>query len=308
MTAYAYIRVSTDRQQESTRGIRSYIEAAEKYADAYELDLGAPKVITITASDGKTEIPSRERVLLEDAKSASKTKLTSRPVGRWLSNNIKPGDTIIFPKMSRGFRNVRDCLNTVDTWEAIGVNVVFLNCPVQGKAMLALFAAFDEWESETIAERSRESHRASRLMGKPQNSHPDPGFTWVGTGKNKRMVPCPKSMAIIHQIQRLRKEGMSYEAIASQLNRNGVKRETWGRTGASQEWSHWAVRKWDHAGRQIEQVEKETGITIQHYDQDWIDRYNRIVAEKDAERREKQEQRAKEAAWKRYKSSLTTKK
>ncbi|MFL5243882.1 MAG: recombinase family protein [Gemmataceae bacterium] len=38
-----------------------------------------------------------------------------------------PGDAVIVPKLDRGFRNMRDILNTLETWERRGISLHLLD-------------------------------------------------------------------------------------------------------------------------------------------------------------------------------------
>ena len=107
---WAYIRVSDEKQAESTLGIRGYIADVIRYADAYGIDLGQPD--TFKSEEGA--IAKRERILIDAAVSAYKKRLADRPQGRILCSSIRPGDHILIPKLSRGFRNIKDCLATVE--------------------------------------------------------------------------------------------------------------------------------------------------------------------------------------------------
>ena len=104
---YGYLRVSSIMQVEGD-----------------SLDTQA-KQITAYAASKNWNVPT-ENIYIEAGVSGS-IDFNERPEGKRLISALKSGDTIIFTKLDRAFRNVRNAFNTLHELKQIGVNVHFLD-------------------------------------------------------------------------------------------------------------------------------------------------------------------------------------
>jgi DNA invertase Pin-like site-specific DNA recombinase len=193
---YAYCRVSTDRQQKSGLSLREQISQCIAYAEYRKFDLGPPRTITF---DGEP-CESRQRVVVE-AESASKKEFLQRDGGAYLANHMTRGDQIIFPKLDRGFRNVKDLLAMLETWEIRGISAHFLDIRIDtasavGKMLVTIMGAVAEMESARRSERVKDAVRTMRLNNFENTIKGDyayHGFRFTATSKEdrrrRRMVP-----------------------------------------------------------------------------------------------------------------------
>ncbi|MBT7637694.1 MAG: recombinase family protein, partial [Euryarchaeota archaeon] len=108
--AVAYVRVSSKKQAEEGVSIPAQVEKCVAYAVFRALGL------------------ADEDIFIDDGVSAA-THLWSRPAGRRMREVIykqRVGHIIVL-KMDRLFRDVQDCLSTVDELAGVGVNIHILD-------------------------------------------------------------------------------------------------------------------------------------------------------------------------------------
>ena len=161
-SAYAYIRVSTidqakngfslDGQENHVRRYVGYLSS--RFEEQFQFD--------------------DSHLFIERGVSATK-QLHLRPMGRKLWAKLRKGDHVVFPKMDRAFRNLRDFINTFGHWEKLGVTVHFLDVNFDtgtpmGMAMMQILAVFAELESRMIGMRVKEAKAAAKLQGVNANS------------------------------------------------------------------------------------------------------------------------------------------
>jgi DNA invertase Pin-like site-specific DNA recombinase len=144
--AVAYVRVSSKRQAEEGVSIDVQIERIKSYASFKELEL------------------SDDDIFIDDGVSAA-THLWSRPEGSLMHRLIyeEQVPNLICLKMDRLFRDVQDCLSTVDELGRIEVNLHLLEFSGQaldtssaiGRFFLTMVAALAEMERGQISERTK---------------------------------------------------------------------------------------------------------------------------------------------------------
>ena len=152
---YAYIRVSTDKQ-EYTR--QEHALKQKGYTDA---------------------------ILYTETFTGTKK---NRPVFDEMKANLEAGDTVVFESLSRIGRNTLNVLETIkELVEEIKVNVVILkenfNFNANGhmdamtNLMLNMFSAFAQFERDMTSDRTREALAAKKeagiKLGRPQNNEHD---------------------------------------------------------------------------------------------------------------------------------------
>ena len=144
--AVAYVRVSSKKQAEEGVSIPAQVEKCEAYAIFRELGL------------------ADEDIFIDDGVSAA-THLWSRPAGRRMREAIyeqRVGHIIVL-KMDRLFRDVQDCLSTVDELAGIGVDIHILDqnggtldtSTSMGRFFLTIIASLAELERGQISERTK---------------------------------------------------------------------------------------------------------------------------------------------------------
>lgn len=135
MKAFAYLRVSTDRQEVEAQ--RSQVRAFAAYR-GYEL-LDIPDEIDVSGS-----VP-----------------FALRPVGAQILARLAEIEAVIFPKVDRGFRDTVDAMLTVADMRAAGKDIHFLDMALDtttpaGELCFTMMAAFAAFERRRIGERIRE--------------------------------------------------------------------------------------------------------------------------------------------------------
>ena len=140
-------------------------------------------------------------VFKETVSSASK----DRPQFEAALEMLKEGDEIVFTKLDRGFRNQRQCINTLHDLQEKGIHVRttdgMINTRALGKfapIVIGLLSGIGEVERQMVIERTQESinHRretGGNLGGRPKTNNEKEGL-----------------------VLRLRTEGCSYRSIRKQ--------------------------------------------------------------------------------------------
>lgn len=161
-TAYAYIRVSTHRQQH--RG----------YSLEHQRDQ------TFIKFEGECQDSHKWGGAFEDGGvSASKKKVLDRDAGRQLHKILKEGDIIIVTRINRICRNLRDFTTMLEYWDSIGVGLICTADPVDtsnkspfGRFIVQLMGAVAELESGLLSERLSESCAIRLKKGLPMGTCP----------------------------------------------------------------------------------------------------------------------------------------
>ena len=140
-------------------------------------------------------------VFQETVSSADK----SRPQFDAALGTLEEGDEIVFTKLDRGFRNQRQCINTLHDLQERGIHVRttdgMINTRALGKfapIVIGLLSGIGEVERQMVIERTQESinHRretGGNLGGRPKTNNEKEGL-----------------------VLRLRNEGCSYRSIRKQ--------------------------------------------------------------------------------------------
>jgi len=140
-------------------------------------------------------------VFQETVSSANK----ERPQFESALEMLEEGDEIVFTKLDRGFRNQRQCINTLHDLQEKGIHVKttdgMINTRALGKfapIVIGLLSGLGEVERQMVIERTQESinHRretGGNLGGRPKTNNEKEGL-----------------------VLRLREEGCSYRSIRKQ--------------------------------------------------------------------------------------------
>jgi putative DNA-invertase from lambdoid prophage Rac len=207
MKAFAYLRVSTDRQEVEAQ--RSQVRAFAAYRGIELLEI--PDEIDVSGS-----VPFAER-----------------PVGSIILSRLDECDLIIFAKVDRGFRDVADAVLTERFLRAAGKGVAFLDInvdttTVMGRAFFQQTAVWAEAERGRTAERIRE--KLAECRKRPEWHHGPAGFGSRNVAyldERGRKVdgglhaPSDQEAAALECIRICRERGMSLRAIAAELDGAG---------------------------------------------------------------------------------------
>lgn len=214
MTAYGYIRVSTEQQAYSglsmdaqRRSINECFARLKRQGVAIGEIIGDPGV------------------------SATRTRMVSRPGGRRLNALLTTGDHVVIAKLDRAFRNLSDAASTLESWKHRGIHIHALDIGIDSSSpsfeiTINILAVVAAWESRRIGERISASHQSLYARGMACNGQPHFGFTRRG----KRLIPDVKQIRLLDRMARLRAQGWFFRQIAEQLNSEGhrtIKGKRW---------------------------------------------------------------------------------
>jgi putative DNA-invertase from lambdoid prophage Rac len=157
--------------------------------------------------------------------------LKDRPEGAALLGVLKPGDTVVTPKLDRMFRSALDALEVLGELKAKGValHMIDLGGDVCGngvsKLVFVILSAVAEAERDRTRERIKEVKQAQRKRGLFLGG--DAPFGWRRQGakgdKGDVLIPVPEEQAAIARMRALRAKGLSLRRIRDALAAEGVK-------------------------------------------------------------------------------------
>jgi len=197
---YGYQRVSSIQQTEGNS-----LEAQGKQIQAYAASRG-------------WDVPD-ENIVVEAGISGS-IDFKDRPEGSRLLQTVQSGDTIIFTKLDRAFRNVRNAFNTLHDLRQQGVHVHFLDLGGEvtgngvGAIVFAVMSAFASFERERIATRIREVKQMQKMQGKFCGGRRAFGYQIVDGIK----VPRDDEQQIIQHMKAMKGSGASLRDIQAWLS------------------------------------------------------------------------------------------
>jgi site-specific DNA recombinase len=219
--AIGYCRVSTQEQAEQGISLDAQEARIRAYATMRGLEL-VDVVVDAVVSAGKYTLEEREggkRVL---------AAVRSRTVRH-----------VIALKLDRLFRNTIDCLTTVQAWDKAGVSCHLIDmggasidtASAMGRMFLTMAAGFAEMERNLTAERttaalSRKREKGERVGCLPYGKQLD--------ADGLHLIDHAPEQAIIHTVRELRSAGLSYRAVAAELNHLGLVNRAGGRFNHTQ--------------------------------------------------------------------------
>jgi DNA invertase Pin-like site-specific DNA recombinase len=207
--AIGYRRVSTQEQAEQGISLEAQEARIRAYATMRGLEL-VEVIIDAGVSAGKYTLEQREggrRVL---------SSLRSRTVGH-----------VIALKLDRLFRNAEDALHQTNAWDKAGVSLHLIDlggasidtATAMGRMFFLMMAGFAEMERNVTSERTiaaldRKREKGERLGVLPYGKGVD--------ADGVHLIDHPTEQAVIATVRELRASGLSYRAIADELNRRGM--------------------------------------------------------------------------------------
>jgi site-specific DNA recombinase len=202
--AYGYVRVSSEEQADSGLGLEAQRQRIAAYCSMKGLHL---------------------LEVFEDPAVSGGKPLASRPAGnRLLSAARKNKAAVVAAKMDRFFRSAADAANTIADFDRKGIELVaiaegFDMTNPYGRAMAQMASVFAELERAMIRERTKGAMNVKRSRGERISRHAP--FGWDFTSDN-RLLENTAEQQVIGLMRQLRLAGMSYRAIAAQLDAEGV--------------------------------------------------------------------------------------
>ena len=201
---YGYARVSTAKQADEGQSLEAQQRVLAGYAMLHGLEVA--------------------RVFVERGVSASKP-LADRPEGAALLAILKPGDTIVTPKLDRMFRSALDALDVLGKLKAKGISLhmVDLGGDVTtngvSRLVFTILSAVAGAERDRTRERVAEIKADQKARGKFLGGYAP--FGWRREGDS--VVPIPEQQAAIARMRELRAAGHSLRAIRDRMAQEGVR-------------------------------------------------------------------------------------
>ncbi len=167
-------------------------------------------------------------VLIDRDISAVGVKWKDRPGGKLLLAKVKRGDTIVFYRLDRLFRDMSDGLHAIEALEKRGIilqssmgQTYSLKRPDQW-LMLCVQLIMAEYEAMLTAERTSDSMIRQQANGKAMSAIPPYG--WKRDGKH--LIEDEDEQAIIAKVVELADEGLSPAKVIGSLTRAGIMART----------------------------------------------------------------------------------
>jgi len=190
--------------------------------------------------------------IITDAGVSGGKPLAKREGGQRLLATLKQrkASAVVMMKLDRGFRDARDCLNTVEKWDRAGVALHVIDLggnaidttSAAGRFMLVVLAGAAEMERNLTRERTRSAMAVKRSNGQLIGSVPY-GHDLADDGV--ALVENTAEQAVIADIRSMRSRGLTLKKIAAELTGRGVPTKT----GKSTNWTHQAVARILNRGR-----------------------------------------------------------
>ena len=201
MAVYGYVRVSTLQQATEGESLETQKKQVIGYAESRGLDLPIDNVFIERGVSGGAEFKAR-------------------PEGARLVGLLQASDTVVFPKLDRGFRNTRDALNTLHELKEKGISVhsIDLGGDVTGNGVGAIIftilSAFATFEKDRIATRIKEVKQRRKAEGFYIGGRRGFGFDVVDGIK----VPNTEEQKLLKQMKRMKEKGKTLKEIHGWLN------------------------------------------------------------------------------------------
>jgi DNA invertase Pin-like site-specific DNA recombinase len=210
-TAIGYIRVSTDEQAQDGVSLDVQRKRIEQYAELYDIELVA---------------------IIEDAGASAKTM--KRDGLQTALTMLREGkaDALLVAKLDRLTRNVRDLGELIEgyfgKYRLLSVADHIDTSSATGRLVLNVLGSVSQWEREQIAERTAAALQYKKHQHEVYN-HVPLGYA-AADGK---LVPIDEELRVVADIMALRDQGLSYHAIAAEMNERGIVGKRGGRFYAS---------------------------------------------------------------------------
>ena len=204
MAVYGYVRVSTDRQADEGESLGAQQCRLEGVAEM----LGASAIDAMFVERGIS----------------GGVPLGERPQGARLLATVKPGDTIVSPKLDRLFRSAVDALSVLEDLKKRGIRLYLLDFGEvtngNGELVFGILSVVVQWERRMIRARIAEVKKDQR--GRHRYLGGIVPFGWR-IGEGGELVKIPEQQAAIRRMRMLRTEGKSLRAIAAALAAEGIR-------------------------------------------------------------------------------------
>lgn len=204
-TVYGYVRVSSMGQVEG-ESLETQAKQIESYAISKGWNVFNSNIYVEAGVSGGTEFQQR-------------------PESVRLLSVLQSGDIVIFTKLDRAFRNVRNAFNTLHELKEKNISVHFLDLGGEvtgngvGAIVFAVMSSFASFERERIATRIREVKQMQKSQGKFVGGRRAFGYEIIDGLK----VPKADEQKIITSMKDMRSTGSSLSQIQDWLMANSGK-------------------------------------------------------------------------------------
>ena len=205
--AIGYVRVSTDKQDNSTDAQERRIRG---YAAGLQLNL-TDVIIDSDEFSGDLNRPGVQRVL--DLVKAKKV------------------DSVIITKLDRLTRSTRDAITLIELFGKRGVALISINESLDtespmGRFFVRMIASIAELEREMIGSRTATGMQNLKAQGLPAGTAP---YGWRNVNEHapdgklirRPLEEVPEEQVVLRAMESLRSQGLSYQRVAAALNSDG---------------------------------------------------------------------------------------
>jgi putative DNA-invertase from lambdoid prophage Rac len=203
MTIFGYTRVST----------------AEQANNGDSLETQQKIIIGYVQSRGEEIDPSN--IYVEAGVSGS-IEFSKRPEASKLYELLQNGDILIIPKIDRGFRNIRDALNTLHELKLKNISVHFIDLGGDATSsgisqiLFTILGAFADFERTRIAQRISEVKQTQKSKGYFVGGVAPFGYL---VDEDGRLQYDPDKSEALQRIFELRNQNLSYKRIGVVLEK-----------------------------------------------------------------------------------------
>jgi site-specific DNA recombinase len=200
MSAIGYVRVSTDKQDNSVEAQKHRITM---YAELHGLNL-SEVIVDEDEFSGDLDRPGVQRLL---------ALVKARAI-----------QTVIITKLDRLTRSTRDALDLIELFAKKEITFISITESLDTASPMGIFfvtmiAAIATLERQMIASRTSTGMQELRRKGMPAGKAP---YGWRNVGKRQPMEAVPEEQAAIKRIKELRDTGLSLTTIATVITDEGM--------------------------------------------------------------------------------------
>ena len=204
MRAVGYIRVSTTKQAEEGVSLDAQRSKIRAYAELYDLEL-----VTVLADEGK-----------------SGGKL-DRPELQHALGMLKDGkaDALVIFRLDRLTRSVKDLAYLLDNyfasgkWTLLSVTEQWNTKTAAGRLVMNIVGVINQWFREDIAEKTSEAMRYK--AERREYTGGGVPYGWALSEDGVQLDPVPEEQKVIATSRGLRRKGMSFRSIGTELEARG---------------------------------------------------------------------------------------
>lgn len=172
----------------------------------------------------------------EDKATSGGKPFTEREQGLRLWVTAQPGDAIIWSKMDRAFRSVRDGANTLHLLKQKGIAIHSIDINLDtstalGEFVCHLLMLLGELERSWVSSRTKEAFEARRKSGKPANRSAPAGWKSMGKGKSRVFDIDVTERDMMEEIYKDFIDGVAIEMMAHTLACHKARRHCGGTYG-----------------------------------------------------------------------------